>query len=202
MEDGLRRDLRFGLGVLLCGVGGPTVLGFGIAASTNHDLRLWTNPWFIVAIVLTVAGIILISLAGLHRKSEAVPTLPASSGPANRLPSVVPVSPIWKRGEGFSNWQAGHEILGGGVLLWIRSTDTSELGLVTCRVQDPDGYVYGNHFQISEWGHSTKQGRWEFFYPRDFTDAPDEAVSGRHSVKWTVGVNDSLVARDEFDIPT
>jgi len=43
MEDGLRRDFRFGLGVLLCGVGGPTVLGFGIAASTNHDLKLWTN---------------------------------------------------------------------------------------------------------------------------------------------------------------
>ncbi len=92
--------------------------------------------------------------------------------------------------------------MNGGVLLWMRSTNASELGLVSCSVQDPDGYVHKNHFPISSIGHSTKQGRWEFFYPTGFAEAPDEAAIGRHSVKWTAGVNDELVTRDEFDVPT
>jgi len=72
-----------------------------VSESPRARTMIWSSgptPWFIAAIVLTLAGIILISLTGLHRKSEAVPTLPASSGPANRFPRVVPVSPIWKRG--------------------------------------------------------------------------------------------------------
>jgi hypothetical protein len=190
MDEGASRDLRFGLGLALFGVGGTTVLGFGIAKSTNADLQLWPNPWFIAALVLTILGAVTLIWAWIRTHEKDEPQL------------SQPVIVIPRRREGFPNWEAGHDVRDGGVLLWMRSTDASELGLVKCRVQEPDGHVHRSFVRIPPPGESSSRGRWEFFYPTEFFEAPTEVWSGRYTVKWTAGGNDTLVVRDEFDVPT
>ena len=196
MDDG--RDYRFSFGGVLFGGGLFAMVTVGVAV-TNP----WLNPWFLVCLGATIVGAVLLVSAwvGLRRKSEAVPALLASPDPKDR-PRPIPASPTWRRGEGLSNWEAGHDVRDGGVLLSVRSTDTSELGLVICRVQEPDGHIHRSLFRIPPPGESSSRGRWEFFYPTEFFEAPAEVWSGRYTVKWTAGGNDTLVARDEFDVPT
>jgi hypothetical protein len=336
MDDGLRRDYRFNLGAVLFGVGFAGIITVGVAANTSDSLTLWPNPWFVVSLVATVLGAILIAMAwiGLRRKPEAGAALGGSVGLKGSLGFVVqrsdasvppeegsaqwsvechPVSDgtstsfgrgvvlsirsvenetrhlrcvvqapdgsryenvkrrlvpsrarteeefhfpgefrpklqrpfpvgyysyVWtgdtgdpaddtteelarrffhiddagtitchkavprkRRPDGFPNWESGHDVKDGGVLLWMRSTDASELGLVKCRVQEPDGHIHRSYVRIPAPGESTTRGRWEFFYPSEFFEAPAEVWSGRYTVKWTAGGNDALVVRDEFDVP-
>jgi hypothetical protein len=114
MDDGSSRDLRFGLGLALFGVGGPTVLGFGIAKSTNDDLQLWPNPWFIAALVLTILGAVTLIQAWIRTLEKDEPQL------------SQPVIVIPRRREGFPNWEAGHDVRDGGVLL--RTDNRGDVG--------------------------------------------------------------------------
>jgi hypothetical protein len=180
MDDGHRRDARFNLGLGLLGAGFVALITVGVTVE-----KLWPNPWFIVSLVATIVGIVLLLTTWRSK--------PKPSQPVIILPS---------RREGFPNWEAGHEVRNGGVLLWMRSTNASELGLAICRVQEPDGHSHRSLMRIPLPGESSSRSRWEFFYPTEFFEAPTEVWSGRYTVKWTAGGNDTLVVRDEFDVPT
>src|SRR6266487_512341 len=95
MDDRSPRDLRFGVGLALFGVGGTTVLGFGIAKSTNADLRLWPNPWFIAALVLAVVGVSLMSGLGWTLMGRQKPLQRQAASPFNDRSTRGP--PLRKR---------------------------------------------------------------------------------------------------------